>query len=75
MPHDTPPPASESNRARQARSRLNITHPVRWADDSLEQTYNIERTHRDKSATLKRLHKRDDHADSHDSGARDATAD
>ena len=75
MPNDTQPPASESNRARQARSRLNITHPVRWQDDSIEQTYNIDRTHRDKSAALKQLHQRDDHADSHETDQPSAPAD
>lgn len=75
MPNDSPPPASESNRARQARSRLNITHPVRWENDSLEQTYNIDRTHSNKSDALKQLHQRDDHTDSHESDRPSAPAD
>ena len=75
MSQDTPQPASESNRARQARSRLNITHPVRWQNDSLEQTYNIDRTHSNKSDALKQLHRRDDHTDSHESDRTIAPAD
>jgi len=52
------PPASESNRSRQARSRLNITHPIRWSDDALEKTYNrkrnVDKTKR--NVELRRLH-------------------
>lgn len=74
MPSDSPPPASESNRARQARSRLNITHPVSWRDAALEQAYNIDRAHSDKSAALKQLH-RQDSADSDPTDERDTQAD
>ena len=59
MPSDPLPPASAGNRARQTRSRLNITHPVQWDDAALEQSYNVDRAHRDKVAELKRLHRPD----------------
>lgn len=75
MPHETPPPASSSNRARQATSRLNITHPVQWQDAELERTYNIDRTHRDKSAELKRLHRQGDSADTRDDDSTSASED
>ena len=40
---DQLPPASQSNRARQQRSRKNITHPVGFDDENLEKTYNRNR--------------------------------
>lgn len=52
------PPASQSNRARQKRSRRNITHPIQFADESLEKTYNVERDipKTDRKSELRRLH-------------------
>ena len=49
-----PPPASQSNRARQSYSRLNITRPIRFTDEELEKTYNRERNVR--KSELRRLH-------------------
>ena len=57
---DSSAPASESNRARQSRSRLNITHPVRFTDEELEKAYNRERSvpKSDRKSELRRLHRR-----------------
>ncbi len=53
--------ASGSNKQRQAMSRLNITHPVRWSDPELEDSYNIKRRNtKDRKSDLKRLHESDD---------------
>ena len=53
------PPASTGNKERQARSRLNITHPVRWDDSELEETYNVRRKHQNKKSALTELHDSD----------------
>ncbi len=51
------PPASSGNRARQARSRLNTTHPVQWIDENMERQYNrVRDPKREKKRRLKRLH-------------------
>ncbi len=52
------PPASKSNRARQNRSRLNITHPVRFIDEELEETYNRKRNipKSQRKSEIRRLH-------------------
>lgn len=51
-------PASQSNRSRQNRSRLNITHPIRFVDDDLETRYNRKRSipKSDRKSELSRLH-------------------
>lgn len=55
---DNLPPASQSNRARQTRSRKNITHPIAFEDENLEKTYNRKRnvSQRDRKSELRRLH-------------------
>jgi len=60
---DRLPPASESNRARQTRSRKNITHPIAFEDENLEKNYNRKRNiaKRDRKSPqrkseLRRLH-------------------
>lgn len=52
------PPASQSNRARQTRSRKNITHPISFKDETLEKTYNRKRniTKTQRKSELRRLH-------------------
>ncbi len=51
-------PASESNKARQKRSRQNITHPIQFTDKSLEDTYNQKRNipKSNRKSELRRLH-------------------
>ena len=51
-------PASQSNRARQQRSRKNITHPIGFDDENLEKTFNRKRniTKPDRKSELRRLH-------------------
>ena len=55
---DKLPPASQSNRARQQRSRKNITHPIGFDDENLEKTFNRKRniTKPDRKSELRRLH-------------------
>ena len=52
------PPASQSNRARQTRSRQNITHPIAFLDEKLEETYNRKRNipKPQRKSELRRLH-------------------
>ena len=58
MAPDSLPPASSSNAARQQRSRRNDTHPIRWQDADLEQSYNVDRSGRGSASDLKRLHRK-----------------
>lgn len=55
---DPVPPASESNKARQIRSRRNITHPITFKDETLEENYNRKRDikKKDRKSELRRLH-------------------
>ncbi|MXX92023.1 MAG: hypothetical protein F4Y63_01035 [Chloroflexi bacterium] len=55
---DNLPPASQSNRARQTRSRKNITHPITFKDETLEKAYNRKRNvpKSQRKSELRRLH-------------------
>ena len=55
---DKIPPASQSNRARQTRSRKNITHPIGFEDENLEKTFNRKRNipKPQRKSELRRLH-------------------
>ena len=57
-PADELPPASQSNRARQTRSRKNITHAIAFEDENLEKTYNRKRNipKTQRKSELRRLH-------------------